>query len=73
MTRPPAYQPKLKELTPRLERLFKERGWLDRRTVQRIERPDPAHVDLMNRIVGVGVVTAQTFGPQASRPRLAEV
>ncbi len=34
MTRPPAYQPKLKELTPRLARLFKERGWIDRRTVQ---------------------------------------
>lgn len=39
-----------RELTPAMRRYMTERGWIDRRTVQRIERPDPEHVALLYRI-----------------------
>ena len=39
-----------RELTPALRRYMTERGWIDRRTVTRIERPDPEHVARMYRL-----------------------
>ena len=50
MTRDPRTDPRPRiytrprDLTPALRRYMTERGWIDRRTVTRIERPDPEHV-----------------------------
>lgn len=46
-----------RELTEALRRYMIERGWIDRRTVQRIPRPDPEHVALLQRIGGVKLIT----------------
>ena len=37
-------------LTPNIRRWMLDRGWIDRRTVTRLERPDPAHVALLYRL-----------------------
>lgn len=50
MTRTPAIYTRPRELTPNIRRWMVEQGFIDRRTVTRIERPDPAHVALLYRI-----------------------
>ena len=47
---PRAYLAPPRELSPAMRRLFVARGWIDRRMVTRIERPDPEHVALIERI-----------------------
>ena len=39
-----------RELTPRIERWMRDKGWIDHRKVQRVERLDQAHVALLARI-----------------------
>ena len=38
-------------LTPNIRRWMLDRGWIDRRTVTRLERPDPDHVARMYRLL----------------------
>lgn len=47
---PRAYTRLSGPLTPNIRRWMLDRGWIDRRTVTRLERPDPAHVARMYRI-----------------------
>lgn len=46
----PAVYSKPRDLSPALRRVFVERGWIDARTVTRLERPDPARVAALHRI-----------------------
>lgn len=46
----PACYTRPRELTPAMRRLFVARHWIDARTVQRIERPDPEHVARLYRL-----------------------
>lgn len=41
MTRAPACYAKPRALTPNIRRYMLDQGWIDRRTVTRIERPTP--------------------------------
>ena len=50
---PRAYLTPPRELSPAMRRLFVARHWIDARTVQRLERPDPEHVALLYRISGL--------------------
>lgn len=50
---PAAYLAHPRELSPALRRVFVSRGWIDGRTVTRIERPDPEHVARLYRIAGL--------------------
>ena len=38
-------------LTPNIRRWMLDRGWIDRRTVTRLERPDQEHVARMYRLL----------------------
>lgn len=48
--RPRAYTRRTGPLTPALRRWMLSKGWIDARTVTRLERPDAAQVALMARI-----------------------
>ena len=50
---PRAYLTPPSELSPAMRRLFVARHWIDGRTVQRLERPDPEHVARLYRIRGL--------------------
>jgi hypothetical protein len=50
MTRAPACYTKPRALTPNIRLYMLEQGWIDRRTVTRIERPTPEAAALAYRI-----------------------
>lgn len=52
MTCPPDCYSRPRELTPNVRRWMLAKGWIDHRVVQRIERPDSAHVALLDRLIG---------------------
>lgn len=50
MTRAPDCYTRPRELTPNIRRWMLDKGFIDRRTVVPLERPDPAHAALLYRI-----------------------